>query len=97
MMFYCLKYFFLQIGQNSFVCHPCWIIALNASASVAGSSSDASTSSDPGHHRQLCVNCRCSLLRIRSHGISNNTDREGHIRSVILQWIQPREVIVFLI
>lgn len=62
---------------------------------IANPPQEASTSSDAGRQRQRCVSCRTSLTRIRSHGLNIDSEREQHVRSVIVQWINPREVSTF--
>lgn len=49
-------------------------------------------STSGGRRRQLCVNCRMSIVRFRSHPLQTISERETHIRNVISEWISPRQV-----
>lgn len=76
---------FLQITAANVICHACWTLVTraletnNLSAPITG-------------HQNVCVLCGQSLLRTRSHRLTNNTEREQRIRNVVAERILPRQV-----
>ncbi|CAK1592242.1 unnamed protein product [Parnassius mnemosyne] len=68
-----------SVTRDEHLCQACW--------TLASESINLSTLSQPQvGHRQVCVNCGRSLLRIRSHQLRRDNDRESHIFNVIQQW-----------
>ncbi|XP_063837158.1 uncharacterized protein LOC135086302 [Ostrinia nubilalis] len=77
------------IDDSSVCCHSCWTVALHQSRT---NMSNEEPTTSTGHSRNVCVNCGCSLLRIRSHRLHTDTERESRIRNVIMEQISPRQL-----
>ncbi|KAJ8737558.1 hypothetical protein PYW08_000153 [Mythimna loreyi] len=74
-----------EIPNDSVVCHYCWLLIEQTSNPTT--SRDVPTQSIV--HRNLCIGCGHSLNRVRSHALSNSSEREDAIRRVIEQQIAP--------
>lgn len=68
-----------------------------ATQSLPGTSADSNIGSNLNvAHRHVCISCGRSLLRIRSHTLTqHSTQRESHIFDVITEWTYPRQVSLY--